>query len=396
MSLAFLGVSEAGFLQALPQQQSAALASGEKSIKPVAGVNPVRGTAVDRSGGVLPGVTVTATTSDGRFLATAVTDEAGKYSFDGLPVGRVRLTFQLDGFGTVGVQLVVQPGAEIDVLERLDLAPLAETVVVQGRAPVAPPPLPSPPVLTPVPAHDQESVCGPAKAGVTAESFGTIRSRRHEAEPALYAKGDQLIIDGGTLSGLETGANVVVRRRYPVSGAGGAPATRAAGSTGEHTSGLLQIVVAGERESTAIVVYACDEMMKGDYLAAFIPEPIRSPEPVGIPNYGDAARILFADRGQLLGAPRRLMVIDRGSEQGIRAGQRLTLFRRRSRGAPTPTDVGDAVVVAVRGDSATIRVERATDVILFGDWAAPQLPQGDASATLPDAAHVEASRTSTP
>ena len=38
----------------------------------------------------------------------------------------------------------------------------------------------------------------------------------------------------------------------------------------------------------------------------------------------------------------------------------------------TSVVVGDAVVVSVREDSATIRVEHATDVIEFGDWAAPQ------------------------
>ena len=73
-----------------------------------------------------------------------------------------------------------------------------------------------------------------------------------------------------------------------------------------------------------------------------------------------------------MGAPRRLMVIDRGLDNSIRVGQRLTLFRRPLRGAGTPSVVGDAVVVAVRSDSATIRVERATDVISSGDWAAPQ------------------------
>jgi hypothetical protein len=67
----------------------------------------------------------------------------------------------------------------------------------------------------------------------------------------------------------------------------------------------------------------------------------------------------------------RLMVIDRGSDHAIHAGQRLTLFHRERRGA-SPVVIGDAVVVAVRGDSATVRVEHATDVIAFGDWAAPQ------------------------
>jgi len=199
ISLAFLEVSGSVVLEARAQHVAVRAVSRGDFADHVKGANAVRGTAVDRSGGVLPGVTVTATASDGKVLATTVSDEAGQYSFDALPVGRVSLTFQLDGFGTATVQLVVQPGAEIDVLERLDLAPLAETVVVQGRAPVAPPPPPPPLVLTPVPAHDQESVCGPAKAGATTESFGTIRSRRHEAEPALYAKGDELII-GGTFA----------------------------------------------------------------------------------------------------------------------------------------------------------------------------------------------------
>ena len=128
----------------------------------------------------------------------------------------------------------------------------------------------------------------------------------------------------------------------------------------------------GERSSIALVIYACDELMKGDFLASFKPEPIRAPDPVGIPAYRDAARILFADEGQMLGAPRRLMVIDRGSEHGVRVGQRLTLFRRRGRSAARPDVVGDAIVVAVRTDSATIRIERVTDAISAGDWAAPQ------------------------
>jgi hypothetical protein len=67
------------------------------------------------------------------------------------------------------------------------------------------------------------------------------------------------------------------------------------------------------------------------------------------------------------------MVIDRGSEHGIRVGQRVTLFRRRD--ARSPDVVGDAVVVAIRIDSATIRVDRVTDTISSGDLAAPQIPE---------------------
>jgi len=148
---------------------------------------------------------------------------------------------------------------------------------------------------------------------------------------------------------------------------------RLAGSdaTGEHSAGLVQIVGASERSSIAVVVYACDDFRAGDFLARFSPEPVRAAEPEGAPNFDNAARILFGDEGQILGAPRRLMVIDRGSGQGLRVGQRLTLFRRRG---GRPDVVGDAVVVAIRSDSATIRVDRVSDTISSGDMAAPRTP----------------------
>ena len=197
-----------------------------------------------------------------------------------------------------------------------------------------------------VPEHDRDSICGPAKLSATPESFGTVRSRRYSAN-GLYAEGDELVVDGGTLSGLEIGRNFVVRRTYRIEWDPRA-------ETGEHTAGLVQIVAADEHASVAVVMYACDEIMPGDRLASFNPEPLRPPAPVGTPDYRDAARILFPDIGQLLGAPRRLMVIDRGTSSGVRVGQRVTLFRRRQSGG------NDSVVMTLSLspswiDPATIR-----------------------------------------
>lgn len=66
------------------------------------------------------------------------------------------------------------------------------------------------------------------------------------------------------------------------------------------------------------------------------------------------------------------MVIDRGTDRGTHVGQRFTLFRQRP-GMSRPDIVGDAVVVAVRADSATIRINRVADAITAGDKAAPQV-----------------------
>jgi hypothetical protein len=220
--------------------------------------------------------------------------------------------------------------------------------------------------MKPVPPHDRDSVCGPSKRNFAAEPLGKIKSSRYVAQGGLYTTGTQVIVDGGTLNGLEVGQNLVVRRYFRVQRLAGSD------SMGEHSAGLVQIVSASERSSIAVVIYACDELRQGDFLASFTPEPVRPADPRGTPDYDGAARILFADEDQILGAPRRLMVIDRGSTHGVRVGQRVTLFRRRGRGAPDI--VGDAIVVATRIDSATIRVERVNDAIASGDLAAPQIP----------------------
>jgi hypothetical protein len=339
----------------------------------------LHGVVADESGGVLPGVTVVAIAEDGRVLATSVTDAVGRYGFHALPMASVRLTFQLEGFSPAVVSLGIPVDGEATVpTQRLKIAGTSETVLVRGDArvsapappppPRVPPPSPPPrPVLRPVPDHDRDSICGPAKPSAKTDAFGTIRSGRSSNGNGLFVEGDQVSIDGGTATGLQVGQNLVARRAYRTSG-------DRDGAAGEHTAGLLQIVAADYRAAVALVVYACDELMTGDWLASFEPQPIRAPEPAGRPAYDRAARILLTDAGQLLGAPSRLMVIDQGSDNGVRIGQRLTLFRPARRGARGPAVIGDAVVVAVRFDSATIRVQHAIDVIDLGDSAAPQRP----------------------
>jgi hypothetical protein len=337
----------------------------------------LHGVVADQSGGVLPGVTVVAIAEDGRVLATSVTDAVGRYAFDTLPMASVRLTFQLDGFSPAVVSLGVAANGEAAVpTQRLKLAGTSETVVVHGdariNAPIPPPPtrVPPPPppprpTLRPVPDHDRDSICGPAKPGVKTDAFGTIRSGHSSKGNGLFVEGDQLSIDGGASTGLQVGQNFVARRAYRTS------ADRD-GAAGEHSAGLLQIVAVDPRAAVALVVYACDELMAGDWLAPFEPQPIRAPEPAGRPAFDRAAKIFLTDTGQLIGAPSRLMVIDQGSDNGVRIGQRLTLFRPARRGARRPAVIGDAVVVSVRFDSATIRVQHAIDVIDLGDSAAPQ------------------------
>src|SRR5262249_53676857 len=162
------------------------------------------------------------------------------------------------------------------------------------------------------PEHDHDVVCGPAKPDMLREVLGTIRASRLDPKRTLYATGDEVMIDGGILNGLRIGRNVVARRLYRVNQAAGGAAA------GERTAGLLQIVEADDRSATAVVVYACDELMTGDYLASFDPNPgLEADAEIPMAARQERARIVFGDVGEWIGVPGRLLVIDHGSAQGM-------------------------------------------------------------------------------
>lgn len=95
------------------------------------------GTVRDQSGGVLPGVTITAVQEGTGTTASAVTGASGQYVFPSLKVGRYTVAAELAGFKRAvqrGVELNVQ--ARVEVNFQLDVGDLAEEVVVSGRAEV--------------------------------------------------------------------------------------------------------------------------------------------------------------------------------------------------------------------------------------------------------------------
>jgi hypothetical protein len=97
----------------------------------------ISGEVQDTQGGVLPGVTVTATSPAQIGTLTAVTNEAGIYRFPSVPPGEYRLQFELSGFQGVtreGIRITLGFNAQVNV--QLGVATLQETVTVSGESPV--------------------------------------------------------------------------------------------------------------------------------------------------------------------------------------------------------------------------------------------------------------------
>ncbi|HUU36485.1 MAG TPA: TonB-dependent receptor, partial [Vicinamibacterales bacterium] len=97
----------------------------------------INGRVTDNSGGVLPGVTVTASSPSMQGVRTDVTNEAGEYRFPAVPPGSYNLVFELAGFGSVNREgLRVGLGFTATVNIELGVANLQETVTVSGQSPV--------------------------------------------------------------------------------------------------------------------------------------------------------------------------------------------------------------------------------------------------------------------
>ncbi|MBA3271774.1 MAG: carboxypeptidase regulatory-like domain-containing protein [Acidobacteria bacterium] len=329
------------------------------------------GRVTDDSGAVLPGVAVAIVSPRLRGPVIVVTDEAGHYSSPPLAPGAHSVTFELAGFETLGSAGIALRAGEVFVLDaRLNLAPVSERVEVVASAPPMDPPRSRirPRIQTdPVPEEALASVCGPGQPRGIDAALGKIVGHRDEKERTLFGDNDVLLLDVGEKAGASIGQNYVVRRRFRI-GDKSLPIQHA--SFGEDTAGLVQVVAIAARSSTAVVVYACGEFFAGDTVELFEPLPALIAQANGTAQYEDPAHIIFGEHGKEMGAPRQLMVIDRGTAGGAQRGQRLTVFRHAVRGRGPVATVAEAVIVAVREHSATIRIDRATDAVTVGDLVA--------------------------
>jgi hypothetical protein len=96
----------------------------------------INGRVVDAQGGVLPGVTVTATNPETGYTRTAVTNEEGVFVLPLLPPGVYEVTMELSAFGTFKQMVRSTVGATTTLNPTLQLAGVQEQVTVRAEAPV--------------------------------------------------------------------------------------------------------------------------------------------------------------------------------------------------------------------------------------------------------------------
>ncbi|MEO5898101.1 MAG: hypothetical protein ABIS06_20625 [Vicinamibacterales bacterium] len=189
------------------------------------------------------------------------------------------------------------------------------------------------------------------------------------AEPSkqLFSPGDAVMITGGSAQGVRAGQRYVVRRivedRFAHPTLGEKPRS-------VHTAGWITVVETQSDISIAKITEACDGINTGDYLEP-LAVPTASADLVGgEPDYARPARLILGDERRQAGGAGSLLVMDRGTDHGVRAGQRLTVFRQTLDGKGPVAKVGDAVIVTTHPETSLIRIIASNDAVYVGDLIA--------------------------
>ena len=213
-----------------------------------------------------------------------------------------------------------------------------------------------------------ELACGPQVAFVAPAPALRIAGGPERGR-MLFATGETVIISGGTSQGLAPGQVYFVRRAItdrfasPMSG-GVLPISL-------HTAGWVRIEDAHAEMAVATIVQSCDSIEPGDYLEPFVlPTFAATSSAATEPDYSAPGHVILGDERRQIGAAGSLMVLDRGSDHGVRSGQRLTIYRETMDGRGPVARIGQATAMVVNAETTLIRIDSSNDAVSVGDRVA--------------------------
>jgi hypothetical protein len=289
--------------------------------------------------------------------------------------------------------------------------PMSELAKEPTETPVAPPRV----------ATGNDLYCAGFINGMPTPNYFQIVGAEEENARYHFAQGDVVYLNAGSSQGV--GADMLFTIVRPL-GHFRSPFAHTQGQRdlGVYTRelGVLRVFAVQEQTATARIIFSCDEIQLGDLLRAFeerrapvtnMSQPLRRYEPPAGKKLGRI--VLNRDQKEAL-APRDVVYLDLGQENGIKVGDRFTIFRRRPedanpvrfndddvtqrrsggyqsdtfKGGTFSNDhpyqgrqqvknhrprlprlvVGELVVIAVQGKSATAIITRTTQEAHTGDW----------------------------
>jgi len=184
----------------------------------------------------------------------------------------------------------------------------------------------------------------------------------------IFMPGDLITINAGRENGIEVGQEFYVRRTQTQTGA-----SRISGETPGviHTAGWIRIYAVDDRMSLATISHACDTIETNDYLEPFaLPTVPTLATERATPQRGNYGKVLpGGDRRTSFGRG-DFIIVDRGSNHGVTPGAQFVIYRDRKQAENFLFDLGEAVAVDVKPETATLFVTVSRDALTAGDYVA--------------------------
>jgi hypothetical protein len=212
-----------------------------------------------------------------------------------------------------------------------------------------------------------ELACG-ARATAVAPDMSIRIAAGREKGKSLFGPGETLVIRAGTAQGMKIGQEYYVRR--VIADRFVHPAGDDVKTSSVHTAGWVRIIDATADSAIAEIIKACDAIEEGDYLEPFVKPEVPAETKDGEPDFANPGHVMLGDDRRQMAAQGDLMVLDRGSDHGLHAGQRLTIFRTTGGGTGPVARIAEATALFVHPATSVIRIDKTSDAVTVGDLVA--------------------------
>jgi hypothetical protein len=209
--------------------------------------------------------------------------------------------------------------------------------------------------------------CGPKVTFDVPDQSLRITGGQDSFARRVWAPGDLVTVNAGFENGIEVGQQYFVRRLQTQENQ--RPTRETPGSI--RTAGWIRIYATDPQMSLATVVHACDTIDSDDFLEPFVMPVVPKPTAqIAKPQKENYGRIMIGQDFRRTFGKNDMFIVDRGSDHGVKPGDRFVIYRERHIDENFLYELGEAVAVEVHPELSTLKAIVSRDAFLAGDYVA--------------------------
>jgi hypothetical protein len=228
------------------------------------------------------------------------------------------------------------------------------------------------PISGPLPIGVEADVyCSGYLGGHDEKFVGRVVNAEKEVSQSMFMAGDVLYLDIGAESGVQAGMEFQIVR--PSRLVNRWDSVRDTVGRVYLTPGRVRILCTQERASIAEIVYSCNEVEVGDYVAPFEPIPVplvRRTRPQGIcdtPNGKPIGHLVDTRDAVTPVGTGTVVFLDLGEQNGLSPGDFLTVYRPSTRAVGLRTVLGEAAILTTRDWTSVAIITSMIDNMAVGN-----------------------------